>query len=98
MSFGGVVGLCAGSCLSYFLRPKFRRIDPIICGGALTTSSILMFISLVIVCNDVKLAYVTIFLGMVFLNMIWAVGADMNVVGADNVLITKFVHFRQYGQ
>ena len=33
MAVAGVAGLTLGSGLSYWLRPKYRGVDPLICGG-----------------------------------------------------------------
>ena len=96
MAISGVVGLCVGSSLSYFLRPKFRWIDPVICGGGLIPSSILILTCLVIMYNDVEMAYVTMFFGQVFLNMLWAVAVDMMLVSADNALKTNLTHLKEF--
>ena len=80
MSIAGVVGLSLGSGLSYILRPKFRRIDPIICGGGLLPSAIIMVITFIVAYNNILAAYILVFFGQVFLNMNWAVIVDMSLV------------------
>ena len=38
VGFGGFFGLTLGSALSYFLRPRIRWVDPVICGVGLLLS------------------------------------------------------------
>ena len=80
MAVAGVLGLSLGSGLSYWLRPKYRRIDPLICGGGLLPSVILLLTSFIIAYDHIMAAYVLMFFGQVFLNMNWAVIVDMTLV------------------
>ena len=81
----GIVGLTLGSGLSYFLRPRFRWIDPIICGSGLILSAILLVITFVTMYNNIISAYIMMFFGLVcgFLNV--AVTVDMSMVSANTV-------------
>ena len=80
MAVAGVVGLTLGSGLSYWLRPKYRGVDPIICGGGLVPSSILILISFIVAYDSIWAAYILVFFGQIFLNMNWAVIVDMTLV------------------
>ena len=80
MAVAGVAGLTLGSGLSYWLRPKYRGVDPLICGGGLVPSSILIVISFVVAYDSIWAAYILVFFGQVFLNMNWAVIVDMTLV------------------
>ena len=79
MAVAGVAGLTLGSGLSYWLRPKFRGVDPIICGGGLLPSSILILIAVVVAYDSIWAAYILMFFGQIFLNMNWAVIVDMTL-------------------
>ena len=80
MAVAGVVGLTFGSGLSYWLRPKYRGVDPLICGGGLVPSSILILVSFIVAYDNIWAAYILVFFGQVFLNMNWAVIVDMTLV------------------
>ena len=80
MAVAGVAGLTLGSGLSFWLRPKYRGVDPLICGGGLVPSSILILVSFVIAEDNIWAAYILVFFGQVFLNMNWAVIVDMTLV------------------
>ena len=96
MSIAGVAGLTLGSGLSYFLRPRFRRVDPIICGGGLIPSAILILISFVIAYDNIVSAYILMFFGQVFLNMNWAVIVDMTLVSVNVVKNQTIDHQMQW--
>ena len=80
IAVAGVAGLTFGSGLSYWLRPKYRGVDPIICGGGLVPSSILILVSIIVAYDSVWAAYILNFFGQIFLNMNWAVMVDMTLV------------------
>ena len=88
MGVAGVLGLTLGSSLSYWLRPKFRRIDPIICGGGLIPSSTLLLITFIIAYDNIVAAYVLMFFGQVFFNMNWAVLVDMTLVSVKKYYLS----------
>ena len=79
MAVAGVAGLTLGSGLSYWLRPKYRGVDPIICGGGLLPSSILILIAVVVAYDSIWAAYILIFFGQIFLFMNFAVLTDMTL-------------------
>ena len=87
MAVAGVVGLSLGSGMSYWLRPKYRGVDPILCGGGLVPSSILLLVSFIIAYDNIWAAYILVFFGQVFLNMNWAVIVDMTLV----IFIISFI-------
>ena len=68
----GVCGLLLGSGLSIWLRKKVAWVDPVICGIGLFVSSPLIFVALYITDKSVKMAFISMFFGQVFLNMNWA--------------------------
>ena len=86
MAVAGVVGLTFGSGLSYWLRPKYRGVDPLICGGGLVPSSILILVSFIVAYDNIWAAYILVFFGQVFLNMNWAVIVDMTLVSYLQIL------------
>lgn len=83
----GVVGMLAGSLgvplgsgLAQRLRAAAPDIDPNICGLALLASAPLVYLALVAVQTYAALTYLLIFLGMLTLNLTWAIVADMILV------------------
>ena len=68
----GVCGLLLGSGLSIWLRKKIAWVDPVICGIGLLVSSPLIFVALYVTDKSVKMAFISMFFGQVFLNMNWA--------------------------
>ena len=87
MAVAGVVGLTLGSGLSYWLRPKYRAVDPIICGGGIGVSAILIFIAFVVAYDSIWAAYTLVFFGQICLNMNWGVVVDMTLVNFVRFLI-----------
>jgi len=77
MSIAGVVGLTVGSGLSYWLRPKYKWIDPVLCGGGLLISSPIIFTCMYICKDSLIPAMVLLCIGQTFLNMNWAVSVDI---------------------
>jgi len=75
----GVCGLLLGSGLSIWLRKKVAWVDPVICGIGLFVSSPLIFVALYITDKSVKMAFISMFFGQVFLNMNWAVVVDISL-------------------
>ena len=80
VGFGGFFGLTLGSALSYFLRPRIRWVDPVICGVGLLLSVPFTLPAIGRAKEDVVLAFVLIFIGQVFLNMNWAIIVDVSLV------------------
>lgn len=82
----GVIGLGTGALLTQLLRPKFPRIDPIICFAGLVTSSPILFASTFVVTRNALLCYVMLFFGQVTLNLNWAIIVDMSLVRSISLL------------
>ena len=80
IAVSGVAGLFFGSGLSYWLRPKYRMIDPLICGGGLIPSFILTVISLVLAYDNTWATYILLFFGHIFMCMQYAVLSNMTLV------------------
>ncbi|XP_049850079.1 protein spinster [Schistocerca gregaria] len=75
--FSGLVGVPLGSCLAQFLRPRYPRVDPMICAIGLLISAPLLFIASLLAESSISVCYIFIFFGEVFLNLNWSVVADM---------------------
>lgn len=76
----GIVGLSLGAFLSDRLRPKFPRIDPIICAIGLTTSSPLLIASTYASTSYTAVCYLLLLTGQLLLNLNWAIVCDMTLV------------------
>lgn len=77
MSVAGVLGLTLGSGLSYWLRPKFMWIDPVLCGGGLLISVPLLWACMYIGEWTYIPCMVVLCFAQIFLNMNWAVSVDI---------------------
>ncbi|CAG7819620.1 unnamed protein product [Allacma fusca] len=73
----GILGVIAGPLLSQKLKSRFPRIDAIICGVGLLTSMPFIGLALYFARTNITIAYVLMFFGTVFLNMNWALVADI---------------------
>jgi hypothetical protein len=86
MIFGGVtmlagmIGVPMGALLSTWLRQKYPRADPLICGIGLVVSAIFVACSFVFARKDVRLAFALVFIGEVALDLNWSVVADILLV------------------
>lgn len=80
LSVAGFSGLILGSGLSFWLRKKIAWIDPVICGMGLLISVPLVFGALYIVDQSVITSFILMFVGLMFLNMNWAVVVDISLV------------------
>ena len=80
MSVAGVLGLTLGSGLSYWLRPKFMWIDPVLCGGGLLISVPLLWACMYIGEWTYIPCMVVLCFAQIFLNMNWAVSVDIAMV------------------
>ncbi|CAG9102220.1 unnamed protein product [Plutella xylostella] len=92
----GVVGMLAGSLgvplgsgLAQRLRAAAPDIDPNICGLALLASAPLVYLALVAVQTYAALTYLLIFLGMLTLNLTWAIVADMILACIDRGMFAR---------
>jgi len=79
LMMSGVVGVISGMLLSRWLRPKYPRIDPLICGVSLVISVPLVTYGVITAKDDLIVAFVFIFFGTTFLNMNWSISVDMSL-------------------
>lgn len=76
----GLVGLTLGAIFSQTLKPKFPRIDPIICATGLILSAPLLFATTYASTKNTTLCYILLFFGQVTLNLNWAIVGDILLV------------------
>jgi hypothetical protein len=76
----GLMGVPLGSFLSQKLRLKYQRADPIVCGFGLLLSTPLMLAALFIANWNTTACFVVVFFGQLFLNLNWAIVADILLV------------------
>ncbi|XP_064213413.1 protein spinster isoform X2 [Tribolium castaneum] len=73
----GLVGLTLGCYLSQIFKPKYPRVDPIICAAGLLISAPLLLGTTYAVTYNIVLCYVLLFLGQVALNLNWSIVSDI---------------------
>jgi nitrate reductase NapE component len=73
----GLVGLTLGCYLSQKLKPRYPKVDPIICGVGLFISAPLLLGTTFAVTYNIALCYVLLFLGQVALNLNWSIVSDI---------------------
>ncbi|VEN36233.1 unnamed protein product [Callosobruchus maculatus] len=73
----GVAGLSLGAMLSQWLKPTYRRCDPVICGCGLIFSAPFLLATTYACTRDTLLCYVLLFIGQVLLNLNWAIVSDI---------------------
>ncbi|CAH1963052.1 unnamed protein product [Acanthoscelides obtectus] len=73
----GIAGLSLGAMLSQWLKPTYRRCDPIICGCGLIFSAPFLLATTYACTRDTLLCYVLLFIGQVLLNLNWAIVSDI---------------------
>ena len=76
----GLMGVPLGSFLGQKLRLKYQRADPIVCGFGLLLSTPLMLAALFIAKWNTTACFVVVFFGQLFLNLNWAIVADILLV------------------
>ena len=76
----GMLGVPLGALLSTFLREKFPRADPIICGTGLILSSFFIFATFFFARTNIFMGFAFVFLGEVALNLNWSIVADILLV------------------
>lgn len=79
LAISGCTGVITGMVLSKYLRPRFPRIDSLICGISLTLSVPLLMIGVFLCEKQIILAFVILTFGQIFLNMNWSVAVDMTI-------------------
>lgn len=86
----GLIGVPLGSLLAQRLRSRYPSIDPMICAIGLLVSSPLLFGASISASKNSNVCYTLIFFGEVFLNLNWAIVADMLLVSIRSVLSCDF--------
>jgi len=79
LAISGCTGVLTGMVLSKYLRPRFPRVDSLICGISLTLSVPLLMIGVFLCEKQIILAFVILTFGQIFLNMNWSVAVDMTI-------------------
>lgn len=76
----GLLGVPLGSLLGQKLRVVYQRADPVVCGLGMLLSTPLMLAALFIAGLNTTWCFVVVFFGQVFLNLNWAIVADILLV------------------
>lgn len=76
----GLLGVPLGSFLGQKMRINFPRADPLVCGGGMLLSTPLMLAGLLTAKWNTTACFCAVFFGQVFLNLNWAIVADMLLV------------------
>lgn len=85
----GLLGVPIGSLTAQALRPRYSKIDPIICAVGLITSAPLVYFAILSARSYTVLCYIFVFFGEFFLNLTWSIVADMLLV--SNVHSSRFI-------
>ncbi|CAH0563334.1 unnamed protein product [Brassicogethes aeneus] len=73
----GIVGLTAGTFLSQWLKPRWPKVDPVICAAGLLLSAPLLLATTYAATRSTPLCYFLLFVGQVALNLNWAIVSDI---------------------
>ena len=76
----GLIGVPLGSFLGQKLRSRYPRADPLVCGAGMLLSVPLFTAGLFVAKWDTTTCFAIIFFGQLFLNLNWAIVADMALV------------------
>ena len=76
----GVLGVVCGSLLGQKLRRRFPSADPLVCAFGLLISAPLMAGCLILATGPPVPTFLILFFGQLFLNLNWALVADMLLV------------------
>lgn len=76
----GVIGVPLGSYVSQKYIKKYPKCDPLICAFGLIASAPLMAGAMLVVSVNTTLTYFLIFFAELFLNLNWAIVADILLV------------------
>ena len=75
-----MLGVPLGALLSTFLKEKYPRADPIICGAGLFLSSLFIFATFFYARVNIFMGFAFVFLGEIALNLNWSIVADILLV------------------
>ena len=76
----GIIGVPMGSLLAQKLRERNSRADPLVCAFGLLMSTPLLFFAAVLAKFNTAACFTLIFFGELFLNLNWAIVADVLLV------------------
>lgn len=76
----GILGVPAGAWLGASLVKKYPRSHPIICGVGLLVSAPALTLAIILSQYDCYAPYILMFVGVLALNLNWAIVADMSLV------------------
>ena len=78
-----MLGVPLGALLSTFLKEKYPRADPIICGAGLFLSSLFIFATFFYARVNIFMGFAFVFLGEIALNLNWSIVADILLVRGE---------------
>lgn len=73
----GIIGVPLGAILSTKLNKQYPRSDPVICAMGLLISAPMIAAAMILITANTNLAYLSIFIGQVALNLNWAIVQDI---------------------
>ncbi|XP_067010807.1 protein spinster isoform X3 [Anabrus simplex] len=73
----GLIGVPLGSFAAQLLRPRWVRVDPLICATGLLISAGFVFLAIVVADVSIGWCFTFVFFGELFLNVNWSIVADM---------------------
>ncbi|XP_073995498.1 lysolipid transporter protein spinster isoform X2 [Rhodnius prolixus] len=76
---GGIIGVPCGSLVSVWMRKWLKTADPLICTGSISIGLAFLFAVLLIRHDNEILTYSLTFFALLFLNVPWAIMADMGL-------------------
>lgn len=76
----GIIGVPLGTLLTQRLKKHSYRNDPIVCACGLLISAPLLAGGMIMITENVTIAFILVFFGEVALNLNWAIVADILLV------------------
>lgn len=99
----GMIGVPLGALFSTFLREKYPRGDPMICGSGLILSSVFIFATFFYARSNIFMGFAFVFLGEIALNLNWSIVADILLVNTSFLNLPSlasvsliFIIFKQF--
>ncbi|XP_048448362.1 protein spinster homolog 1-like [Rhincodon typus] len=76
----GILGIGIGAALSKHFKKKSPRADPLSCAAGMLSSSLCLYLAIVLARHNIAATYVFIALGETLLALNWAIIADILLV------------------
>ena len=80
MAVAGVTGCTSGAVLSYWLRPKFRIVDPLICAGGIGLGYVMILLVVRVAYKSFWTACVLAFFGQLLICFEASITIDLQLV------------------